>query len=184
MLRRNSIEKILGEFAPHIIAIKVNGKYGLYDTIQKKAITQIKYDYIGSFANEYAIDFIVNKKYGYLDHLGIEIVAPKYDYTSGFSSGLASVKVNNQWGYINKLGEVVIPMDHEMAWSFKNGLGTVKKNGKWGFINTNGKYVLDQIYDNVTRDFDETFNVANVTIAGHHFYINNEGKRLGDSGPY
>lgn len=176
--------KILGDFSPHVIAIKVNGKYGLYDTLQKKTVTEVKYDYIGSFANENTIDFRVNNKYGYVDPEGNEIVDPTYDHTSGFSDGLASVMANEEWGYINKQGKVVIPIEYEMAWTFKSGLGAVKKDGKWGFINIKGEYILDPIYDNVTRDFDDTLHVANVTVSGQHFFINKKGKRLSDSKPY
>lgn len=177
-------ERIYGDFAPNIIPIKVKNKYGLYDTSEHKAITEIKYDNIGSFAHEGTVDFTVNKKYGYLNFEGREIVEPKYDFTFGFSNGLASVKLNEKYGYINMQGNVVIPIEYDMAWDFNRGIGAVKKDGKWGFINTKGKYVLDPIYDDVTRDFDDTIGVANVSIANQHFFINRKGKRIRDSKPF
>lgn len=177
-------QKIYGDFGLNIITIKTNNKYGLYDTLQHKAITEVKYDNIGSFAYENAIDFTINKKYGYLNYEGREIVAAKYDYTKRFSHNIASVKLDGKYGYIDKKGKVIIPIEYEMAWDFRNGIGAVKKNSKWGFINPRGEYILDPIYDNITRDFDDSIQVANVSIGRQNYFINKKGKRLGDSKPF
>lgn len=175
--------KIYGDFEPGICSIRIDNKWGLFDSITKKAIGEIKYDEIGSFADEKLIDFIMDKKYGYLNENGQEIVKAKYDFTTGFSNGLASVEFNEKWGYINTKGEEVIPLIYEMAWTFKGSTGAVKKNENWGFIDKSGKYVLQPIYDNVSYDFDST-GVANVSIGSEHFYINRKGKRIANSVPY
>lgn len=177
-------ELIYGDFAEHIVIIKVNELYGLYDTLENKAITQVIYENIGSFANEHTIDFKSDDKYGYLNSEGTIIVEPAYNFTTGFHDGLAGVKLNEKWGYVDKQGNVAIPVEYELAWSFKNAMAAVKKDGKWGFINLTGDYVIDPVYDDVTLDFDDSTGVANVSLDGQHFYINQKGKRLKDSEPY
>ena len=123
---------ILGDFKANTVLAKVNGKWGIYYTIQKKLLVQAMYDNIGSFASEGMIDFTINKKFGYINKEGVEIVAAKYDFASGFENGLASVELNEKWGFIDTHGKVAIPIEYEMAWGFHmNNRAAVKKNGKW-----------------------------------------------------
>lgn len=178
------VYKIYGNFKMHTVVAKHRNKYGLVDTILNKCLAPIKYDDVHSFADEYAVAFIQNNKYGYIDTNGIEIVPASYDFTTGFSFGLAAVKLNNKWGYINKANKIVIPIEFEMAWSFKLNHAAVKKNGKWGFINTSGNYIIKPIYDDVTLDFDEETKVANVTINNTNYFINEKGKQLKKSKAY
>ena len=62
----------------------------------------------------------LDKKYGFIDKTGKEVIPIKYDYAEGFSEGLAQVKLNNKWFYINQKGECVkdcnnAPADHPIA---------------------------------------------------------------------
>jgi hypothetical protein len=181
----NHLVDIIGDFKKGIVIIvDEHKKYGLYDSINQKNVTPIKYDDINCFANEHAMYYVIAGKYGYLDEKGTEIIPAVYDFATGFSDGLAAVQLNGKWGYINKSGQVTVPIIYEMAWTFNSGLGAVKKNGKWGFIDTKGKFVLDPIYDYVTTSFSEKTNRANVTIFGRgSFYIDKNGKYLRKSTP-
>ncbi len=171
-------------FKEEIVVMKVGGKYGLYDSLNKRCLTGTDYDDINSFAAENAIGFIKDKKYGFLNEKGIEIVPAIYDFVTDFSYGLAAVKLNEKWGYVDQSARVIIPIEYEMAWTFTLGRGAVKKEGKWGFINKKGKYILDPKYDDVTYNFSEEIPVANVSVNYHHYFIDKNGKYLEDSEPY
>ena len=62
----------------------------------------------------------LDKKYGFIDKTGKEVIPIKYDYAHFFSKGLALVKLEGKWFYINPKGECVIdcnnaPSDHPRA---------------------------------------------------------------------
>ena len=62
----------------------------------------------------------LDKKYGFIDKTGKEVIPIKYDNAWGFSEGLANVRLNNKWFYINQKGECVkdcnnAPANHPIA---------------------------------------------------------------------
>jgi hypothetical protein len=46
---------------------------------------------------------------------GKTVIPCQFNFASGFSEGLAAVKINSTWGYINKLGTVVIPAQFDQV---------------------------------------------------------------------
>ena len=84
----------------------------------------------------------LDKKYGFIDKTGKEVIPIKYDYAYSFSEGLALVKLNNKYGFIDKTGKEVIPIKYDNAYSFsKISLALVKLEGKWFYINQKGECV-------------------------------------------
>ena len=57
----------------------------------------------------------LDKKYGFIDKTGKEVIPIKYDNAWGFSEGLANVRLNNKWGFIDKTGKEVIPIKYNYA---------------------------------------------------------------------
>jgi hypothetical protein len=174
-------EIIYGNFKKNVIALRLNKKCGLYDTITKTNITPIQYDNIGSFSEEGAIDFTQNKKYGFLNNKGVEIVKAEYDFVLAFSDGLAAVKLNDKWGLVDKTGKLIAPIEYDKIWGFSTGLAAVCKNWKWGFINKQGNYVIKPIYDDVITKFNEKTKLANVAVKEHHFFIDVNGEFIKDA---
>ena len=74
---------------------------------------------------------------------------------SGFSEGLASIKINGKHGYIDKSGLLVIPCKYELASLFEDSLACVELNGKYGFINSKGREVIPCKYDDAYSFFRE-----------------------------
>lgn len=97
----------------------------------------------------------------------------KYDYTSSFSEGLASVKLNGKWGFIDKSGSEVIPHKFDDVDNFSESLARVKLNGKWGFIDMKGNFTVNPIYDFV-GNFSDGF--AEVSIKEKAGYIDKTGE--------
>jgi len=122
-------------------------------------------------------------KYGFIDDNGEVIVEPIYDDTrfyvgasmgsSGFSEGLAPVKLKDKWGYINSKGVKIIDFKYEEAGLFNDGLAYVKIDGKYGYINKQGTMVIQPQY---SKAFEFHKGVAVAQINDSYGFIDKEGK--------
>ena len=109
-----------------------------------------KYDFVdGQISKGNEVLVILNRKYGFVNALGDEIVPLIYDTASRFIEGTSCVRSGAKWGYINNTGKAILPLQYEEAGSFNNGLAQVKQNGKWGYINLSGIAIIPMIYDNI-----------------------------------
>lgn len=97
-----------------------------------------------------------NKKWGFIDKTGREVVPCKYSYVMDFHEGMAQVWIGGEWsyneedaihlptlsgckiGYIDKSGREVIPCQYDIADDFHDGLANV--NG--AFIDKTGQVVI------------------------------------------
>lgn len=107
-------------------------------------------------------------KRGYLDVRSGEFVisARKNDYTKAwiFSEGLAAVMKDGKIGFINVKNEVVIPFefDYMRVWWFRQAyvfydgyciMG--KEDGSVGVIDTTGRWVVEPVYDEIHRPYED-----------------------------
>lgn len=88
-------------------------------------------------------------KYGFCDSSGKLIIPKKFELdfaksesSSGFTEGLAVVKVNGKFGYIDKTGKIVIEPQFDTAGSFGCGLADVSIHGRSGYIDKTGRLVI------------------------------------------
>ena len=85
----------------------------------------------------------INKKWGFVDGTGKEIIPFKYDMAVKFSEGLAAVKLKEKWGFIDTTGKEVIPFKFWRTGSFSEGLAAARYvYGGSGFIDKTGKEVI------------------------------------------
>lgn len=148
-----------------------------------------------------------NKKYGYINKEGKEVIECKYDAADEFySNGLALVgkqvdaiwneesKENEpiyQWGLINKKGEEVVPYKYNDIGSFQNGMAMVEKGYDtdedgyteylYGYINEKGEEIISCQYT-YAGDFAEN-GLARVgkergTKGIYGGYINKKGEEV------
>lgn len=87
-----------------------------------------------------------NKRFGFLNEKGENVVQAKFEDGRLFSEGLAAVREHGKWGFIDKNGAVVIPATFEQAGSFRNGVATAALNNKFGIIDRSGKFVVQPTY--------------------------------------
>ena len=120
----------------------------------------------------------LDKKYGFIDKTGKEVIPIKYDDVWYFSEGLAAVSLNNKWGFIDKTGKEVILIKYDDAESPSEGLAKVKLNDKYGFIDKTGKEVIPIKYD-YAEGFSEE-GLAQVKLNNKWFYINQKGECVKD----
>ncbi len=69
-------------------------------------ILEGKYDWIME-SNEGLASVELNKKWGFIDEAGEEVIPLKYGAALSFSGGLASVQINNKYGFIDTTGKEV-----------------------------------------------------------------------------
>ena len=107
---------------------------------------------------------LLNRKWGFMDENGKEVVPCIYSDVLSFSEGLAAVRVDNKdnskWGFIGKDGNEIIPFKYDAVESFSDGLAKVKigneENGKWGYIDKSGKIIISLKYE-VAKSFSDGY---------------------------
>jgi hypothetical protein len=107
-------------------------------------VIPVKPGYVGTFSEGLA-PIITSNKFGFIDKNGWQVIAPQFDWTGGFSEGLAVVRAGGarggKYGYIDRAGRLVIPLQFDNAQSFEGGLARVWTAGRQGYIDKTGAYV-------------------------------------------
>ncbi len=73
-------------------------------------------------------------------------IPPIYCDATGFSEGLASVKLNGQWGYIDAGNKTRIAFSFDYAGRFQYGQAIVQQGKLRGVINQQGNYIIPPVY--------------------------------------
>ena len=158
------------------------GEIGISDGL-KKFYTQrvpilsflgVYYNDIYKFSEGLAV-VVLNRKYGYIDKTGREVIPLKFDDAGNFSNGLAPVDLNYKYGFIDKTGGEVIPFKYDWARKFSEGLAQVVLNGKFGYIDKTGREVIPLKYDEA-YDFEE--GLAIVGLNKKYGFIDKTGKEV------
>ena len=117
----------------------------------KEIVLDKEYLFIGEFSEELAYVYFgnwENKKMGFINKTGKEIIPCIYENVSNFSEGLAAVQKNGKWGFIDKTGKEVIPFIYTGVNDvFKKGVAVVRIYGKTGLIDKTGKEIIPCFYD-------------------------------------
>ena len=114
-----------------------------------------------------------NKKFGFIDRSGREIIPPAYDNARDFMNGMAAVQVAGKWGYIDKSGKLVIPAQFESASDFSEDVAAVLINNRYLYINLKGQYVIDPGAVDYAGPFSE--GLAPVRKNGLYGFIDKNG---------
>ena len=132
-----------------------------------------RYDSPGSF-HEGLARVVKEKKYGFIDKLGHEIIPCKYDHAESFDYGVAIVKIGEKKGLIDQQGNTIVPCIFDRVDSFdKDSTARASLNGKEGRINIKGEIVIPFEYD-TCGDFCE--GLAPVEKDGLYGFIDKNNK--------
>ena len=133
-----------------------------------------------------------NKKWGFVDNTGREVIPCKYEAAFDFHEGMARVWAGGEWyysddlgddvlsgckiGYINKSGREIIPCQYDYAEDFHDGLANVNVEGArsvkgYGFIDKAGRVVIRDVG---TAVFSE--GLASVSLGNKWGYIDKTGQ--------
>lgn len=104
-----------------------------------KKVSDFKYEGIGCMNSEdKLIPVFSNKKWGFVNLEGNEVIECKFNDLGNFSEGLAPACLEKKWGYINKKGDFLIKPIYEFALDFRHQVASVKEDGKFGYISKKG----------------------------------------------
>lgn len=134
-----------------ILGIRKDGLCDLL-TMEGKLIASGPYDPYNCVVRTDEIRISKDKKFGFLDRSGREIIPPTYDYAAPFSEGLAMVSQGDKWGYIDRTGQVVIPLAYDNIQSFSKGVALVAIQNKWGIIDKAGNILVPCEYDWISEN--------------------------------
>lgn len=133
------------------IRFKQNGYYGFMDLDGNVMIEPNLYNagdfscglaYVGTLSY-YGEDFEYHPSLcGFIDTSGRVVIAPQWEFVSGFSEGYSTVMNDGLYGYINMDGELICDLIWDEARAFENGRAQVYKDGKVGYIDTAGNLIV------------------------------------------
>lgn len=163
-------------------AVNKNSRCGFINTDMEEVI-EPRYCGVGDFSNGRAIVYSSsddNRKCGYIDKAGNEIVPMKYDYALPYNEDLALVKMNEKgYGYLDINGKEVVPCVLGGACMFKNGYAeiSIQMYGDWYscIINKRGKAVIPPKYKGI-MEFSE--GMAAVRADRLWGFVNEKGKEV------
>lgn len=94
-----------------------------------------------------------NKKYGFIDSEGKEIIECQYEDALAFTNGFGQVKQNGKWGYVAASSNgIAIGCIYEDCGPFEeDNLARVQYEGKWGCVNAVGKIVIPCKYRSIEK---------------------------------
>src|SRR4051812_40806887 len=64
-------------------------------------------------------------KWGFIDHTGKIVIAPRFEVAEAFYEGLAAVRLDGAWGFIDPAGNMAITPKFTSASSFSDGVAAV-----------------------------------------------------------
>jgi len=90
----------------------------------------------------------INRKYGFIDKKGRNVVPCKYNFVYSFHKGLAVVELDRKHGLVDTTGREVVPLKYDFIGGFEDSnRAIVKLNGKWGYIDKKGNEIIPLIYE-------------------------------------
>ena len=117
------------------------------------------------------LSFSKNRKIGFIDTTGKQVINAKFNYAYSFSDSRAAVTNGELWGFIDKKGALVIPYKFHQVTNFSNdraavALGKNSNTDKWGAINRNGAFVILPSYSELSP-FKNGYAKANINGKGN-----------------
>lgn len=119
----------------------------------------------------------LNDKWGFINHKGKEIIAPKYDVFIFYSDGVTAVVYNKKVGFINEYGKELVSPQYDNFRRLLDGTIFTLLDKKYGLISQDFTTTVKPTYDAI--NFGDGMSMSNMTAAvsnGKHGFINREGK--------
>jgi len=88
----------------------------------------------------------LNRKFGYINRHGKDIVTPKYTMAYHFHNGMARVEMDQKTGFVDTSGKEVLPTQYFFGTDFKKGTAIVSSPEGYGCIDKKGKVLIPLEY--------------------------------------
>jgi hypothetical protein len=121
---------------------------GVVDSKGNVVVPNDKYRFVGRYNNGLAqAQSKKNKKWGFIDREGNEVIPCTWHSVGIFNENLACVQNDNRkCGYVDRNGKLVIPCTWDEGWPFHEKLAKVQKDGKLGMIDPNGVVIIPCVW--------------------------------------
>ena len=131
------------------IAVKLNEKFGFFDT--KMGILRIanRYEDVGSANIGDLITIKILGKWGAINRNEDIVVQPNYDSIYTFDDGMMITRTNDRYGLINEKGRIILRNRYELIQRQENGRYITKEDDKYGLIDKDGKVIITHKYDSL-----------------------------------
>lgn len=169
-------------FSEGRLIVRKNESQGVISKLSgKEIVAPGKYEDISPFSEGMARVATFDRRYGFIDRFGKEIVPPIYGCARSFSEGMAPVQDmdNYEWGYIDNTGKLVIPMKYGFVGDFHEGLASVYKDGIHFYINKKGYKAIPFESNEIIRRFDDGLAVIGSYTDERQYLIDKRGVRIG-----
>lgn len=158
-------------WSDRILVMSQEDKFGM---MQKTGLQTIpcEYDYLGVIPNSNLLVYRIDKRFGLLSDVGLQITGPDFDNIT-LSEDLLLVETDNRWGVIDLKGNTVIPQQFEEI--IPDGdLFLVRQNDLYGWCDSKGKFVINPQFKEVAPFGKEKLTPVR---SGEDFgYIDKKGK--------
>lgn len=148
LLLKESVQYASG-FHNHLSVIRIGDQYTYCN--KKGKISNLRYDYLSSFNNGYAIATKDNKK-NFITPNGKTISTIWFEDAYPFNNGYALIKKDGQYNYIDEKGNIKLNEWYEYGFDFQYGVGVLYKNNTLYFLDDN----LGQLFT-----FEQHLNLSN-----------------------
>lgn len=144
------------------------------DRISEGLIKATKtYDELGEF-NEGLARVCKDKKYGFIDKLGKEIISCQFDDASSLKYGVIVIDKGGKEGLIDINEKIIVPCKFDFIGEFgKDSLAEASLNDKIGLIDIKGNTVVPFEYEEIGA-FNE--DLVSVKKNGYYGFINKKGE--------
>ena len=123
--------------------------------------TKCKYEELGGFTEGLA-SVRQNKKLGYINTSGEEVIKCQFTECRNFHNGVAQVAVEGKWGLIDKLGNFLIPPVFNMVSYYSEGsIVCENSQGMWSYMGLNGEMAIDNLFSEA-RPFESGIAIVKI----------------------
>lgn len=137
----------------HIYAQDEERRMHIFD-MNLNEIVEPKYSYDGNYFDANGLMSVCEagkeRKFGFINQQGEEIIPTIYDEVNQFTDGIALVKKDGLWGAINTLGQTVIEFQYDYVKPYKEGRFIAFKDGEYSLVNSAGIDISNGIYNRYT----------------------------------
>ncbi|MEO5946190.1 MAG: WG repeat-containing protein [Chitinophagaceae bacterium] len=122
-----------------------------YELINRKgeSIKLLKGINFLKFTNEGKLAVRSEKKWGYIDMNGTQVIPFQYDSCDSFKGDYAKVQVDGKWGIIDKTGKTIIKPQYKNITPGDNGI-FIYFDEAWGITDKTGKVVTEDLFLTIT----------------------------------
>jgi hypothetical protein len=159
----------------------INNKFQMIGPCKYEGIMQSSFFREGLANVATPVEF-KDRKYGFINKKGQEVIGLIFDFAHDFQESLCVVLMDNKSGAINQMGEYVIEPKYDWLNGSHEGKLFFCENDKWGVFNNKGEVLIEPKYEDIGdydyRDFHGGF--LRISKNKKQFFLDQHGNEIVD----